>query len=151
MFVYFGLTINSVSVGSSKYTSFILGALIELPAYLATYFCMNKFGRKFPLCAALILSGVFCTSFAFIPAGKSEHRMFNYIKSICKTILQLLSETLHLPIEFQKTQNPSLPYVELLSGTLCPEKNLSQPSLSPRTLVSREYVTPISFLFFNFW
>ncbi|KAJ9576876.1 hypothetical protein L9F63_006547, partial [Diploptera punctata] len=67
MFVYFGLTINSVSVGSNKYTSFILGALIELPAYVATYILMNKFGRKFSLSAALILSGISCTSFGFLP------------------------------------------------------------------------------------
>ena len=71
-FVYFGLTVNSVSVGSNKYTSFILVALIELPAYVATYLSMNKFGRKFTLCITLMISGIPCTAFALLPPGTCE-------------------------------------------------------------------------------
>ncbi|PSN47342.1 Organic cation transporter protein [Blattella germanica] len=78
MFVYFGLTVNSVLIGSHKYTSFILVALTELPAYVATYLSMNKFGRKFSLCSTLILSGVFCTSFAFLPPGLHWARLLLY-------------------------------------------------------------------------
>jgi hypothetical protein len=70
-FVYFGLTVISVSVGGNKYTSFILVALIELPAYVATYLSMNRFGRKFSLCSTLLISGIPCTAFAFLPPGTS--------------------------------------------------------------------------------
>jgi hypothetical protein len=71
-FVYFGLTVISVSVGSNKYATFILVALIELPAYVATYLFMNRFGRKFSLCATLMVSSIPCTAFAFLPPGMSD-------------------------------------------------------------------------------
>ncbi|XP_069690613.1 organic cation transporter protein-like [Periplaneta americana] len=79
MFVYFGLTVNSVSVGSNKYTSFILVALIELPAYVATYLSMNKFGRKFSLISALVISGISCTAFAFLPPELEWARLLLFL------------------------------------------------------------------------
>jgi OCT family organic cation transporter-like MFS transporter 4/5 len=71
-FVYFGLTVYSVLVGSNKYASFILVALIELPAYAATYLSMNRFGRKFSLCSTLMISGIPCIGFALLPPGTSD-------------------------------------------------------------------------------
>jgi hypothetical protein len=56
-------------VGANKYTSFILVALIELPAYVATYLSMKKFGRKISLCTTLIISGIPCTVYPFLPPG----------------------------------------------------------------------------------
>jgi hypothetical protein len=64
--------VYSVSVGSNKYASFILVALIELPAYVATYLSMNRFGRKFSLCSTLMISGIPCTAFALLPPGTSD-------------------------------------------------------------------------------
>ncbi|XP_021942801.1 organic cation transporter protein-like isoform X1 [Zootermopsis nevadensis] len=78
-FVYFGLTVNSVSVGSNKYTSFILVALIELPAYVATYLSLKKFGRKISLCSTLIISGIPCTAFALLPPGLEWVRLLLFL------------------------------------------------------------------------
>ncbi|XP_023709170.1 organic cation transporter protein isoform X4 [Cryptotermes secundus] len=78
-FVYFGLTVISVSVGGNKYTSFILAALIELPAYVATYLSMNRFGRKFSLCSTLLISGIPCTAFAFLPPGLDWVRLLLFL------------------------------------------------------------------------
>ncbi|PSN36798.1 hypothetical protein C0J52_19390 [Blattella germanica] len=66
-FVFYGLSLTSVSVGGNKFTSFILTAFIELPAYIVFYFTMDRFGRKLTLSASLMLSGICCISFAFIP------------------------------------------------------------------------------------
>ncbi|XP_066993627.2 solute carrier family 22 member 2 [Anabrus simplex] len=67
-FVYFGLSLNSVAVGSNKYTSFILVCLIELPGYTLTYFVLgSRLGRKSSLCASLLLSGACCIAFMFVP------------------------------------------------------------------------------------
>ncbi|XP_069690607.1 solute carrier family 22 member 4-like isoform X2 [Periplaneta americana] len=66
-FVFFGLSLNSVSVGGNKYTNFILGALIEVPAYITFYLCLDRIGRKYTLCISFILSGISCIAFAFMP------------------------------------------------------------------------------------
>jgi OCT family organic cation transporter-like MFS transporter 4/5 len=71
--VFFGLSLNSVSVGGNKFTNFILVALIELPAYVVFFFAMDRFGRKSTLSASLMLSGVSSISFAFVPTGKNRH------------------------------------------------------------------------------
>nr|CAD7429241.1 unnamed protein product [Timema monikensis] len=58
-FVFFGLALNSVSVSGNKYSNFMLVALIELPAYVITYFTMNKFGRRSSLAVSLAASGLY--------------------------------------------------------------------------------------------
>lgn len=69
-FVFYGLSLTSVSVGGNKFTSFVLVALIELPAYIVFYFTMDRFGRRSTMSASLVLSGISCISFAFVPIGK---------------------------------------------------------------------------------
>jgi OCT family organic cation transporter-like MFS transporter 4/5 len=69
-FVFFGLSLTSVSVGGNKFTNFILVALIELPAYVVFYFTMDRFGRKSTMSASLVIAGISCISFAFVPLGK---------------------------------------------------------------------------------
>ncbi|GLH00664.1 Organic cation transporter protein [Gryllus bimaculatus] len=66
MFVFYGLSLNSVTVAGNKYLNFILVSLIELPGYLATYLGMDRFGRKMTLCASLTFSGACCTAYIFV-------------------------------------------------------------------------------------
>jgi MFS family permease len=80
--VFFGLSLTSVSVGDNKFTSFILVALIELPAYVVFYFTMDRFGRRSTLSASLILSGISCISFAFVPTGEDRPHLDNTIQTI---------------------------------------------------------------------
>jgi MFS family permease len=80
--VFFGLSLTSVSVGDNKFTSFILVALIELPAYVVFYFTMDRFGRRSTLGASLILSGMSCISFAFIPTGEDHPYLDNSVQII---------------------------------------------------------------------
>jgi OCT family organic cation transporter-like MFS transporter 4/5 len=75
--VFFGLSLTSVSVGDNKFTSFILVALIELPAYVVFYFAMDRLGRRTTLCASLILSGISCISFPFTPTGEDHPHLDN--------------------------------------------------------------------------
>ncbi|PNF42889.1 hypothetical protein B7P43_G12899 [Cryptotermes secundus] len=78
-FVFFGLSLTSVSVGGNKFTNFILVALIELPAYVVFYFAMDRFGRKSTLSASLILSGISSISFAFVPTDMDWLRMLLFL------------------------------------------------------------------------
>lgn len=61
-FVYYGLSIYSVSFVGDKYLNYIAGCLIELPSTFITYFIADTklFGRKRSLIGTLLISGVAC-------------------------------------------------------------------------------------------
>lgn len=78
-FVFYGLSLTAVSVAGNKFTNFILVALIELPAYVVFYFTMDRFGRRSTLSVSLILSGISCISFAFVPIDLNWLRMVLFL------------------------------------------------------------------------
>lgn len=55
--VYYGLTINSVSLGGNSYVNFCVTALIEIPGYLLSLITLDRFGRKSSIMAAFIICG----------------------------------------------------------------------------------------------
>lgn len=61
-FVYYGLSIYSVSFGGDKYINFISSSVIELPSVFICYFLVDTklFGRKRSLMGMLLISGVAC-------------------------------------------------------------------------------------------
>lgn len=67
--VYYGLSLNSVKLGSNKYTSFVLVCLVELPAYIAVYVLIRRVGRRLTLCSTLLLSGACCLVVIVVPEG----------------------------------------------------------------------------------
>ncbi|XP_058117668.1 solute carrier family 22 member 3-like [Anopheles ziemanni] len=58
--VYYGLTLNSVTLAGDKYSNFIFITLAEIPPSLAINCILSRFGRRKTQCGSLILSGVFC-------------------------------------------------------------------------------------------
>ncbi|XP_052891995.1 organic cation transporter protein-like [Anopheles moucheti] len=64
--VYFGLSLNSVSLSGNKYLNFILVSLIELPGFFLMQLILDRAGRKKTLFATLVLSGLFCIISVFI-------------------------------------------------------------------------------------
>ncbi|CAG9769662.1 unnamed protein product [Ceutorhynchus assimilis] len=67
-FLFYGLTLNSVSlVAGNKYLDFILTSLVEIPAYFACNFVVEKCGRKKTLFVSYLLTGAACLLFIFIP------------------------------------------------------------------------------------
>ncbi|XP_026289553.1 solute carrier family 22 member 4 [Frankliniella occidentalis] len=68
-FVYYGLSLNSVSMAGNDYLNFILVTLIELPALLAQLWLMGVFGRRACLSSTMIIAGACCISFLAIPEG----------------------------------------------------------------------------------
>lgn len=69
-FLFYGITLHSVSLSSNPYLDFILSALVEVPAYFVTYISMNNVGRRFSLSSSFLLTGVACLTVIFIPHGK---------------------------------------------------------------------------------
>ncbi|XP_074033259.1 organic cation transporter protein isoform X3 [Leptinotarsa decemlineata] len=65
-FVYYGLSINSTTLGGNKYLNFALVSLVEIPGYTIAWICIDKLGRRISLAGSLLLCGVTCTLTIFI-------------------------------------------------------------------------------------
>ena len=66
-FVYYGLSINSVSLAGNKYINFMLVAFVEIPANFTCLAVLDRFGRKKVLSTTYILSAILCISLSFLP------------------------------------------------------------------------------------
>lgn len=69
-FVYYGLSINSVSLAGNKYVNFMLVAFIEIPANFACLAVLDRFGRKKVMIVTYLLSAILCISLSFLPKGE---------------------------------------------------------------------------------
>ncbi|CAG0881073.1 unnamed protein product [Darwinula stevensoni] len=54
---YVGLSYYGPAMGSDEYMSFFLAGLVEIPSYLCCWFLMEEWGRRWPLCASMIVGG----------------------------------------------------------------------------------------------
>ncbi|RVE44804.1 hypothetical protein evm_010556 [Chilo suppressalis] len=66
-FVYYGLSINSVSLAGNKYVNFMLVGFVEIPANFVCLLVLDKFGRKRTLIITYVLSACLCISLSFVP------------------------------------------------------------------------------------
>lgn len=71
-FVHYGLTLNSVSWGGSKYVVFNLINVIEIPGTILTYILMNRMGRRWSLCGTMVICGLACFGTLFVPASHQD-------------------------------------------------------------------------------
>ena len=58
--VYFGLSLNSVSLSGNKYFNFVLVSLIEIPGYYLGLAGIDKYGRVAGFITSMVLCGVTC-------------------------------------------------------------------------------------------
>ncbi|XP_058118047.1 organic cation transporter protein-like [Anopheles coustani] len=65
--VYYGLTLNSVSLAGDKNVNFILITLVEIPAALSMNFIMNRFPRRMTQFVSLAICGLLCLVTLLIP------------------------------------------------------------------------------------
>ena len=68
-FVYYGMSVNSTSLGGNKYLNFALVCLVEIPGYTLAWIAMNRLGRRWSLCGSLLLCTATCVAGVFVPAG----------------------------------------------------------------------------------
>ncbi|XP_055705285.1 organic cation transporter protein-like [Phlebotomus papatasi] len=71
-FVFYGMSMNSVSVAGDKYVNFIMNCLIEIPGAGLCCLLMDRIGRRMMLCISLILSGAACIGFIFLTGDVPE-------------------------------------------------------------------------------
>ncbi|XP_028161571.1 organic cation transporter protein-like isoform X2 [Ostrinia furnacalis] len=68
-FIYYGLSINSVSLAGNMYVNYILTCLVEIPGYCISVITLDRFGRKGSIMTAFFICGISLVSLPFVPAG----------------------------------------------------------------------------------
>ncbi|XP_039754704.1 organic cation transporter protein-like isoform X1 [Pararge aegeria] len=66
-FIYYGLSINSVSLAGNSYVNYILTALVEIPGYCISVLTLDRFGRKTSIMTAFFVCGISLVCLPFIP------------------------------------------------------------------------------------
>lgn len=66
-FISYGISLTSVSLGGDKYINFMVIAMAGVPAMLICYFMMEKCGRRWTLCSALIIGGTSIVASKLLP------------------------------------------------------------------------------------
>lgn len=71
-FVYYGLSINSVSLVGNRYVNYILTSLVEIPGYCLSVLTLDRFGRKSSTMTAFIICALSLVAMPFVPMCKFE-------------------------------------------------------------------------------
>lgn len=71
--VYVGLSYYGPALGSNEYLSFFLSAAVELPSYVVCWFLLDCWGRRWPLCSCMIVSGISCIATVLLPSGMIQY------------------------------------------------------------------------------
>lgn len=79
--VYLGLSYYGPSLGSNEHLSFFLSSVVEIPSYLACWFIMDRWGRRWPMCLLMILSGISCAVTVLVPDEATLTTLFLYLIS----------------------------------------------------------------------
>ncbi|XP_032516811.2 organic cation transporter protein-like [Danaus plexippus] len=75
-FVYYGLTINSVSMSGDKYVNFALSMFMEIVASLLIMMALERFGRKQSIFVAFLVCGITCVTPFFISHSNTKTALF---------------------------------------------------------------------------
>lgn len=79
-FIYYGLSINSVSLAGNKYVNYGLTALVEVPGYVISIMTLDRFGRKHPIITAFFVCGVALITMPFVTASEYSVLCLHVIK-----------------------------------------------------------------------
>jgi MFS transporter, OCT family, solute carrier family 22 (organic cation transporter), member 4/5 len=68
--VYYGISYNTTDLSGDPYLNFSLSAFVELLAVILGHVTLERYGRKWPYCIAMFLSGFSLLLIMFVPARK---------------------------------------------------------------------------------
>lgn len=82
-FLYYGLTMHSVSISENIYLSFIFSTAVEIPAYIIYYYGNEKIGRRLMIFLSFIATGASCLAVGFIQKDSQTLRLCIFLVGKC--------------------------------------------------------------------
>lgn len=68
-FVFYGLSLSSVTLGGNKYANFMVSCVTEVPGYFLVFVILNRLGRRWSLCGSMLVCGIACIVTEVMPAS----------------------------------------------------------------------------------
>lgn len=93
-FIYYGLSINSVSLSGNMYLNYIAIAAIEIPGFWTAVLVLDRVGRRVTLFCGFMICGICCLAFAFVP--KSMYILSLILYLIGKYCIGLVMTSVYL-------------------------------------------------------
>lgn len=94
VFIYYGLSINSVNLTGNMYLNYIATAAIEIPGYWTAVLVLDRIGRRPTLFCGFMICAICCLAFAFVP--KSMYTLSLILYLIGKYCIGLVMTSLYL-------------------------------------------------------
>ncbi|XP_025421175.1 solute carrier family 22 member 21-like isoform X2 [Sipha flava] len=79
--VYYGLSLTSVEFNGNKYLNFMLVNAVEVPAFLTSWYFMERFSRRNTQAFTFIFSGIGCILVNLIPSHFSLLKLLSFLGS----------------------------------------------------------------------
>lgn len=79
VFIYYGLSINSVNLTGNMHINYIATAAIEIPGYWTAVVILDKIGRRMSLLLGFLICALCNTAFAFTPNEMYGISLFLYL------------------------------------------------------------------------
>ncbi|XP_024086293.1 solute carrier family 22 member 4-like isoform X2 [Cimex lectularius] len=135
-FVFYGLSLNSVSVAGNKYANFILVSLVEIPGYVVTLFVLDLFGRRVSNALFLFISALSCFGFCFLSEEKVNGRLILFLLGKCS-----ITASFNVLYIFTSEMYPTKLRHSLLG--ICSMFGRIGSMAAPQTPLLSKYVNPI--------
>ena len=86
---YYGLTLNTGRIGGNIYINYVVSVIMELVAYFACLFLVDRIGRRAMFCASMLLGGLACLASIFTVMYASEGKTvtFNLMLPLIKSAI----------------------------------------------------------------
>lgn len=139
-----GLSLNSVNLGGNKYTNFMLNGVIQVPGLLLPLVIMDRIGRRYSLCASMLLCAICMGASAGVGAD-------NYAGALTLFLIGKLAITCSFQILYFFTSEifPTNVRNSLLS--LCSMVGRIGSMIAPQTpLLAKYYIYAPQILFATF-
>lgn len=135
-FVYYGLSLNSLSVEGNSKLNFILVSLVEIPGYIATLIFTDWLGRRISLFIALATSGASCIAFHFLTREMVILRLILYM-------IGKFSITMSFTVLYVFTAELLPTTVRHLLLSLCSMIGRIGSMIAPQTPLLAIYIDPV--------
>ncbi|XP_059056108.1 organic cation transporter protein-like [Achroia grisella] len=141
-FVYYGLSINSVSLAGNKYVNFMLVAFVEIPANFVCLLVLDRYGRKKTLILTYVLSACLCISLSFLPKDQKWWSLILYLAGKFSITVSYSSVYIYVSEVFPTSVRQSL-------LAICSSTGRIGSTLAPQTPLLAQYYDNLPSIFFG--